>query len=237
VLVGRYGRSGLNTGSWTQAGVPIVAATYGLIDNLVYNYKPNPTATDLTTVTANTSSNKLLNVKDFSLSDKGFKYVSTNAAPTYTYDDNGNLISDLNKKISKITYNYLNLPQVITFDISAVYYGKIEFVYDATGAKLKKIVTEIRENVPINERILVTTYDYINGAEYKTGVLQRFAHTEGSVALQASGAYIHEYTLRDHLGNTRVSFTDADNNGLVDMRTKTRLKSPVSRLEKSSARN
>jgi RHS repeat-associated protein len=47
-------------------------------------------------------------------------------------------------------------------------------------------------------------------------VLQRFAHTEGSVVRQPSGAYIHEYSLRDHLGNTRVTFTDADNNGFVD---------------------
>lgn len=33
----------------------------------------------------------------------------------YEYDKNGNLVKDLNKNISKIEYNLLNLPSNITF--------------------------------------------------------------------------------------------------------------------------
>ena len=33
----------------------------------------------------------------------------------YTYDKNGNLTKDLNKDISKIGYNLLNLPDEVTF--------------------------------------------------------------------------------------------------------------------------
>jgi hypothetical protein len=46
-------------------------------------------------------------------------------------------------------------------------------------------------------------------------VLQRLAHTEGSVSRQTDGSFLHEYVLRDHLGNTRVTFTDANNDGVV----------------------
>jgi RHS repeat-associated protein len=204
-------RNGLNDGSWTQAGVPIVAATYGIIDNLVYNYNPNvTTATGLRAVVANTSSNKLLNVSDISLNNKGFKYNGT-AVPTYTYDENGNLTSDGNKFITAITYNYLNLPTCIKFakPTDALFGGKIEFVYDATGVKLKKLVTYNDVSKPTEE------YDYINGVEYKGGVLQRFVHTEGSVVRQTNATFMQEYDLRDHLGNTRVTFTDANNDGVV----------------------
>ena len=55
----------------------------------------------------------------------------------YTYDPNGNLTTDKNKDIIGITYNYLNLPQVI-----ATAKGTINFIYDATGSKLKKVVKE-----------------------------------------------------------------------------------------------
>ncbi len=54
--------------------------------------------------------------------------------------------------------------------------------------------------------------------EYKDYVLQRIAHTEGAVTRQVyapTGAvsYNHEYVLRDHLGNARVTFTDGISRG------------------------
>ena len=54
--------------------------------------------------------------------------------------------------------------------------------------------------------------------EYTSGYLHRIAHTEGSVVRDANwslGTFSHEYVLRDHLGNTRVTFTDANNDGVV----------------------
>jgi RHS repeat-associated protein len=51
--------------------------------------------------------------------------------------------------------------------------------------------------------------------EYKDRVLQRITHSEGSVSRNDQGAYEHEYVLRDHLGNTRVTFTDSNNDGIV----------------------
>jgi RHS repeat-associated protein len=194
------------------------AGTYGQIDNLVYNYKPNPTATDLSTVTANTASNKLLNVKDMSLSYKGFKFNSKNSSvPTYTYDDNGNLTSDLSKNITNIQYNYLNLPMKITFGTYGVEgFNEIYFVYDATGQKHQKITHYyVSEGTELEE---VIVYDYINGVEYYNDYLKRIAHTEGAVVRDAywgAGTFEHEYVLRDHLGNIRVTFKDIGNDGLI----------------------
>ena len=55
----------------------------------------------------------------------------------------------------------------------------------------------------------------MNGLEYKNDILNRFSHSEGAVILNSSGAYEYEYTLKDHLGNNRVTFSDANNDGVV----------------------
>ena len=58
--------------------------------------------------------------------------------------------------------------------------------------------------------------DYVNGVEYKNSVTNRIANAEGQITRTASGAYQREYDLRDHLGNTRVTFCDLNNDGLVN---------------------
>jgi YD repeat-containing protein len=68
-----------------------------------------------------------------------FKYdASTKTSTNYSYDVNGNMIIDNNKKISAISYNHLNLPNNITVTNK----GSIAYTYDAAGNKLKKVTTE-----------------------------------------------------------------------------------------------
>jgi hypothetical protein len=88
----------------------------------------------------------------------------------------------------------------------AVNSGSIEFVYDATGVKLKKIIKS-------STGVVKEEWDYVNGAEYKNRILQRVPHSEGAVVQNEFGAYEHQYTLRDHLGNARVTFRDGVNKG------------------------
>ena len=172
----------------TSNGKTLLAGLFSPIDNLSYTYG---------------DSNRLKKVTDASSwATKGFIYANSGNVRDYEYDNNGNLVADRNKGITNIQYNYLNLPQVITFTDNRI----ITFVYDASGAKLRKITSD---------NGTATTYDYVNGVEYKNNILQRIAHTEGSVSVQTDGSYLHEYVLRDHLGNTRVTFTDADNNGTI----------------------
>jgi RHS repeat-associated protein len=168
------------------------SCSWGLIDNLTYQYDDN--------ITAYNPSNKLKKVTDASDLTRGFKSVSSGSF--YTYDLNGNLTSDPNKEITGITYNYLNLPLVITF----TYNRSITFMYDAVGNKLRKTVMQ--------NGITQYTQDYIGGIEYRNNVLEAIYHAEGRVTT-INGSLKYEYALKDHLGNTRLMFSDKTGDGLI----------------------
>jgi RHS repeat-associated protein len=193
----RKGNNAATSSTITIGNAVMLSGDFKLIDNLTYTYNGS-------------DANKLEKVADAtSIFDRGFKSISNTTAIQYTYDANGNLITDANKGITGITYNHLNLPLVITFTNNALAQPRsIEFIYDATGAKLRKTVF-------VNS-VATETRDYVNGIEYKDNVLDRFAHTEGAVVKQGvTTTYLHEYTIKDHLGNTRVTYTDANNDGIV----------------------
>ncbi|PUZ19329.1 RHS repeat-associated core domain-containing protein [Chitinophaga costaii] len=120
----------------------------------------------------------------------------------HTYDGNGNLVTDQNKAISTIAYNYLNLPQLVTITGK----GTVQFVYSAVGDKLRKIVTD---NTVSPAKI--TTTDYISGIVYQNDTLQFIPHEEGRVRLVLKTGqapqYVFDYFLKDHLGNIREVLT------------------------------
>ncbi|MGV0923762.1 RHS repeat domain-containing protein [Empedobacter tilapiae] len=156
-------------------------ATPRLIDDLVYDYEN----TD--------KSNKLQKVTDSSTT-LGFN-DGNKTGNDYAYDVNGNLTKDLNKGITGITYNFLNLPTEVLWNGSK----KINYAYNAAGVKLNKIVTD---GTKVNKT------EYLDGFQYKDGVLQFFPTTEGYVNAITAGtvAYNYVYNLTDHLGNVRVSY-------------------------------
>lgn len=161
------------------------------IDNLVYTYPAN--------------SNQFTKIEDGSGSIQGFKDTGVIGGIEYTYDANGNMLRDYNKGITTdIKYNHLNLPTEINIGSN-----KIVYIYDAAGRKLKKTVTENGNTVYI---------DYLDGFQYKGGVLQFFPTAEGYVdnTVNSSGVNVYNYIYqyKDHLGNVRVSFTaQAGKNG------------------------
>lgn len=148
------------------------------IDNLTYVY----------------NGNQLSKCSDATSSSEGFKDGS-NIQLEYTYDANGNMNLDANKGITSITYNYLNLPQTVTFSGSG---NRIEYVYSAAGEKLSKKYYS-------NTTPQVTT-DYISGIVYENNVLKCGKTVEGRFESNGSGAYKYVYDLKDHLGNVRMSF-------------------------------
>ena len=57
--------------------------------------------------------------------------------------------------------------------------------------------------------------DYIGGIEYRNGGIQAIYHPEGRAVPSASN-WRHEYVITDHLGNTRLRFSDLDGNSQID---------------------
>lgn len=186
--------------------------SYPLWDDLQYSYNGN----QLQSVTDSAP------VTDAHL---GFNDDSGVDNQDYIYDANGNMKSDSNKGITSIVYNHLNLPTSLLFGNI----GQIGYIYDATGIKLKKIVTT---PTTINDTEYVGNYIYLDG------VLQFFSHPEGYVeptpeqqpstgnssksvkgfkngeTTQSLYNYVFQYT--DHLGNIRLSYSDSDNNGSIN---------------------
>ncbi|HEY8897222.1 MAG TPA: DUF6443 domain-containing protein, partial [Niastella sp.] len=220
-----------------QQWAPAMGASPKQIDDLQYNYLG--------------IGNKLQNIIDFNndeltrLGDfrtsashpqKIDKLNNVNPAniTDYTYDDNGNMVKDLNKDIDDISnagieYNHLNLPAKVRVKNK----GTIEYIYDASGSKLQKIVTEPNANVFYNGNnatsvTTVTTYlgnsvfeskTYENQAldalEY-SDKLQYTAHEEGRVralydninAPNTITGFAYDYFVKDHLGNVRIVLTN-----------------------------
>lgn len=133
----------------------------------------------------------------------------------YTYDANGNLKSDSYKGISNIAYNHLNLPALVTFTNG----NTLEFIYDAGGNKLRKIV---RQN-----GVIQYEQDYAGELEYRKNAsgsrrVESLYHSEGryynlNAETNNTLNWRKEYNLRDHLGNNRLTFADKNNNGIVDV--------------------
>ena len=111
----------------------------------------------------------------------------------YTYDGNGNMISDKNKEIDEINYNFLNLPKVVT----KINGDHINYTYTASGSKLSQVVTEGETS---------KTTDYAGPFIYEDNVLQFIQHAEGRITMKDNPP-VYEYFLKDHLGNVRVTFT------------------------------
>ena len=155
---------------------------FGLIDDLIYDYFPG--------------SNKIRKVNDAVSSgvehNLEFKFKPDTETYDAEYDGNGNAnyiecgVPGINGV--SVVYNFLNLPIYICTSAG------ISYLYDATGAKLKKTVG--------------STISYYQGSVLKQNGTDIVFTGEGRAV--KNGTWSYEYDLKDHLGNTRVSFS-ADN--------------------------
>ena len=137
---------------------------------------------------------------------EGFKDGNT-SGNDYTYDANGNMITDANKDITNISYNHLNLPTQVTFTGQ----GSIAYVYDATGVKQSKKVSSLF-GTPINTYYAGNfIYEF---ADSNAPELKFFSTPEG-YAEPNSKSFDYIYQYKDHLGNVRLSYKD--NNGTLEI--------------------
>ena len=161
------------------------------------------------------NSNQLLKVTDSPNGNDAQGFIDANKTDDYTYDLNGNFKTDANKKITTIIYNHLNLPIKITFEKT----GNIVYIYNALGQKLEKIVTQ---NTTVSSTNLTNT-NYLGGYQYLkpnsgTWALQFFPTAEGYVknsVINSANNYSYVFNYTDHLGNIRLSYSDADKNGTI----------------------
>lgn len=167
----------------------LVGKVKSTIDNLTYTYGNSG------------YSNQLIKVEDGAgNAQQGDFADDAHVATEYEYDANGNLTKDLNKGIT-ISYNYfLNKPDKITFIADNSKY--INFVYDAMGNRLQRI---------IHEGTNVTTYTYIDDLVYRNDSLLIFSQPEGRVRVNTDGSYVYDYFIKDQLGNTRTVITEETN--------------------------
>ena len=190
------------------------------IDDLSYNYLPN--------------SNKLKYVYDHDYSvgttlgdfqepAQNYTDNTVSGIADYAYDANGKLLSDKNKAITNIAYNYLNLPSLITITAK----GTITYTYGAEGNKLRKVTTETA-SAANNNIGTVTTTDYLGDFVYESKVhtpaagtdytnkLLFGSHEEGRIRALFDNAstpntitgFTFDYFVKDHLGNTRMVLTE-----------------------------
>ncbi|WP_298760642.1 RHS repeat-associated core domain-containing protein [uncultured Psychroserpens sp.] len=114
------------------------------------------------------------------------------------------MITDKNKDITSIEYNHLNLPTIVKFGTANT--KKITYIYDATGLKLKKIVTDNSNT---------TSTEYRGNYIYENDGLKFFSHPEGYVEpVGKSFGYVYQY--KDHLGNIRLSYSDTSGDGSIN---------------------
>lgn len=195
-----------------------------VIDDMQYSYHAN--SNKLRAVTeANNTDHKLGDFTD-----------KNTTSDDYGYDRNGNLITDLNKRLNgntgidqanggAVIYNHLNLPwRIVVKNNAGAEKGTITYIYDAEGTKLQKIT----EDISVSGQTITTTTDYIGGIVYesKTTVggtpgpqdnytvkLQLINQEEGRIRYipakeSMPASFVYDYFIKDHLGNVRVVLTD-----------------------------
>jgi RHS repeat-associated protein len=216
-----------------QMGVLPGAAAPVTLDNLNYTYTTR--SNKLTRVddggTAGVNNGKQTDFKD-----------GENAAgtPDYSYDANGNLVLDNNKRITAVTYNYLDKPELITIapPSGTTGGGTIKYVYSAGGSKIQKIVTENPAAANGNQTRVITTsyigafvYEKITVGATTTENLSMIAHEEGrirvitpyinagdpanytggGIVLPDTKQGVFDYFITDNLGNVRTTITEEIN--------------------------
>jgi len=180
-------------------------AQFAETDNLRYRYTPP---------TGEPASNRLQRVDDLAPAPTAFGArlperpdfndgpTSNRTTPDYSYDGAGSLTSDANKRITRISYNHLRLPESVVWATG----DSLRFRYTANGQKVAKLTYAVGKSV-------VRT-DYLGPWQYEHDSLRWLSTSEGRAlrqlrrdpASQPTVRYAYEYTLKDHVGNLRVAF-------------------------------
>lgn len=215
----------LNFSTYTELGVAIPkdhfydeSVTYDLGGNIISLQRNGQgftgTAQQIDDLIYNYTGNRLVSIADSSNNYAGYPVP---AGQIISYDDNGNIVSHMDKGIKEIGYNFLNLPNSVKFNstyvprppvLSGNYYVNTSYLYNASGIKLRKSYTYGAGKANI-ESTLIT--DYLDGFQYETLYTGGLADAVLKFVSTAEGYFDYEkniyiYNYKDQLGNIRLSY-------------------------------
>lgn len=182
----RYDKHGNPTGIRRYGKTGTGAADYGPTDRLSLTY----------------TGNQLKSVYDsvLSVSNPGTTHFrnNANADAEYAFNANGAMTKDLNKGISDIQYNFLNLPTQIDLK-NPQGEARTETVYSADGLK-RRVIQKWNANyssspvigsaVDVAALNQTKTTDYVENLMYENGVLKRI-QVEGGYYDMSAGKYYY----------------------------------------------
>ena len=196
---------------------------YGTIDDLTYSYEGNQVV-------------KIDDAADESPNYSGAMHFrdAANEETEYTYDANGNMLTDSNKGITSIDYNVLDLPQCIKTKPRIIFKentgNAIYYTYSADGTKLRSTYKKddsqvlpykptpslnIKTNGMVTPmvRLLENNYYYCSNLVYNNDRLSTILFDGGYASVDEVGGIVMHFYVKDHLGSNRLV---VDGNGNIE---------------------
>ena len=202
------------------------SGNYGTIDDLTYSYKGNQVV-------------KIDDAAEESPSYRGAMHFRDYAdeKTEYTYDANGNMLTDSNKGITSIDYNVLDLPQCISTKSRVLFKENsndtIYYTYSADGTKLCSTYKEAKSRIlsynpkasltslnvgtvgiakPIVKR-LKAKYYYCSNLVYDNDNIFAILFDGGYASVDNDNGIVMHFYVKDHLGSNRLV---VDGNGNIE---------------------
>lgn len=141
----------------------------------------------------NYNGNQLTQVDNGSDEDTAYEGVQYHGGNLLTYDENGCLTADLDKNISSIQYNSLNLPTYMRLSTAS---ASIRYQYDSKGNKLQE--TRISRRPKMRHET-----SYCGNFVFENKALKRILVDGGFIYFGENDTTYH-YFLKDHLGSNRA---------------------------------
>lgn len=208
------------------------SGNYGTIDDLTYSYKGNQVV-------------KIDDAAEESPSYRGAMHFRDYAdeETEYTYDANGNMLTDSNKGITSIDYNVLDLPQCISTKSRVLFKENsndtIYYTYSADGTKLRSTYKKAEYRVyPYNPETsltsfnvetglnvgtvgmakpiakrLKTKYYYCSNLVYDNDNISAILFDGGYASVDDNNGIVMHFYVKDHLGSNRLV---VDGNGNIE---------------------
>ena len=187
----------------------LYGGVYGVTDDLTYEYDGNRLA-------------KVTNLAQERPAYKDAMYYVDGADldTERAYDANGNMVSDADRQIARISYDRQNLPRRTDYLDGS----HVDYTYDADGVKLRvdyelntcsTVLLPTDEDIVCDSSACVHTWrEYVGNCVYENDTLRMVLIDGGYITFDgASRQPLYHYYVKDYLGNNRVV---ADETGRIE---------------------